>query len=272
MSFNLTLQHKPIPQSPASSSLTSIDDEADNTVARVYFGPIQTPERALIAEATHKRNNLTTIPVRRSPRISALQNQTLPSQPSPLREEGKVIGTASGEQRGLKIVPPSTSSTPDDDEDNSQDGKDLCRRYPLLYPETFNEEDIDLEPTSALATKISRAHDNPSPPPQMQPLEQDNISPTFRVPTEQNSSFEPTVSRASGSAIVGGPSPRAQTPTSPTDFQKSPASLDNKKYTVSANTPTDLIVFDDDNLSGIPKVEVRSHSGMFNPSDHHLNT
>lgn len=129
MSFNLALQHKPIPQSPASSSLTSIDDEADNTVARVYFGPILTPERALIAETTHKRNNLATIPVRRSPRISALQNQTLQSQPSPLREreEGKMIETTSGEQRGLKIAPPSSPSTPDDDEDNSQDGKDPCR-------------------------------------------------------------------------------------------------------------------------------------------------
>ena len=126
MSFHLALQHKPIPQSPASSSLTSLDDEADNTVARVYFGPIQTPERALIAEATHKRNSITTIPVRRSPRISALQSQNSESQPSPLSEEGKAVEATSGEQRELKIAPPSTPSAPDEDEDNSQDGKDLC--------------------------------------------------------------------------------------------------------------------------------------------------
>lgn len=142
----------------------------------------------------------------------------------------------------------------------------------LLHPETLHEEDIDLEPTSALATKISRAHDNPSPPPQMQPLEQDNVNPAFPIPTEQNHPSDSAVSQASGSAIVDGPSPRAQTPTPPTDFHKSPASLDNKQYTVSANLSPDLIVFDDDNLLGIPKVEVRSHSGMFNPSDHHLNT
>ena len=124
MSFNLALQHKHIPQSPASSSLTSLDDEVDNTVTRVYFGPIQTPERALIAEATHKRNNLTSIPVRRSPRISALQN--LQSQPSPLREEGKVVVEAtSGEQREPEMSPPSPPSAPD--EDNSQDGKVPCR-------------------------------------------------------------------------------------------------------------------------------------------------
>jgi len=127
MSFHLALQHKPIPQSPAPSSLTSIDDDVDNTVTRVYFGPIQTPERALIAEATQKRNDLTSIPVRRSPRISALQNQNLQSQPSPLREEGQVVEATSGEQRGHKMAPPSTPSTPDEDEDTSQDGKDHCR-------------------------------------------------------------------------------------------------------------------------------------------------
>jgi len=123
MSFHLALQHKPIPQSPASSSLTSLDGDVDNTVTRVYFGPIQTPERALIAEATQKRNDLASIPVRRSPRISALQNQNLQSQPSPLREEGQAVEAMSGEQRELKMAPPSTPSTPDEDEDNSQDGK-----------------------------------------------------------------------------------------------------------------------------------------------------
>ena len=183
-----------------------------------------------------------------------------------------MIETMSGEQREHKIAPPSTSSTPDDDEDNSQDGKDPrpVVDTPLLHPETLHEEDIDLEPTSALATKISRAHDNPSPPPQMQPLEQDNIN--LPITTEQNPPSDSAVSQASGSAIVDGPSPRAPTPTPPTDFHKSPASLDNKQYTVSPNTSTDLIVFDDDNLLGIPKVEVRSHSGMFDPSDHHLIT
>jgi len=141
----------------------------------------------------------------------------------------------------------------------------------LLHPET-PYEDIDLEPTSALATKISRAHDNPSPPPQMQPLEQESVNPTFPIPTEQNPPSDPAVSQASGSAIVDRPSPREQTLTPPTDFHKSPASLDNKQCTVSANASTDLIVFDDDNLLGVPNVEVRYHSGVFNPSDHHLNT
>jgi hypothetical protein len=120
MSFNLALQHQPIPPSPTSSSLTSLDDEVNNPAARVYFGPIQSPERILIAEATHKRNNLSSLPVRRSPRISALQNSQFFS--SPMGKEAKAAGPTSGEQRELKMAPPSTPPGPD--EDDSQDGKD----------------------------------------------------------------------------------------------------------------------------------------------------
>ena len=65
--------------------------------------------------ATHKRSNLTSIPVRRSPRLSALQNSQ--QQPSPLQKEMEV-GATSG---GLKLTLPSSL-----DEDSSQDGKDLC--------------------------------------------------------------------------------------------------------------------------------------------------
>ena len=136
----------------------------------------------------------------------------------------------------------------------------------------MTHEDLDLEPTSALATKISRAHDNPSPPPQMQLLEQESVNSSFLIPIEQNPPSDSAVSQASGSAIVDGPSPRAQTLTPPTGFHKSPPSLDDKQCTMSANTSTDLIVFDDDNLLGVPNVEVRYHSRGFNPSDHHLKT
>jgi len=120
MSFNLALQHQPIPSSPTSSSLTSLDDEVNNAAARVYFGPIQSPERILIAEATHKRNNLSSLPVRRSPRISALQNSQ--NYYSPSGKEAKAAGPTSGEQRGLQMALPSTP--PGSDDDNSQDGKD----------------------------------------------------------------------------------------------------------------------------------------------------
>ena len=106
----------------------------------------------------------------------------------------------------------------------------------------------------------------------MQLLEQESVNPTFPIPTEQNPPSDSAVSQAFGPAIVDGPSPRAQTLTPPTDFHNSPTPPDNKQCTVSANTSTDLIVFDDDNLLGVPKVEVRYHSRMFNPSDHHLNT
>jgi hypothetical protein len=123
MSFHVALQQQPIPQSPTSSSLSSLDDEINDTSARVYFGPIQTPERRLIAAAaaTHKRNDLSSMPVRRSPRLSALQNSQ--ARPSPLRKEEIMVGPT-GEQRGLELAPPSTPPAPD--EDSSQDGKDPC--------------------------------------------------------------------------------------------------------------------------------------------------
>jgi hypothetical protein len=119
MSFDVALQRQSIPQSPASSSLSSLEDENSDTVSHVYFGPIQSPEKRLIAAATHRRSDLTSIPVRRSPRLSALQNSQ--QHPSPLRKEEIAVGETSGEQRGLKLTPPSTH-----DEDSSQDGKDLC--------------------------------------------------------------------------------------------------------------------------------------------------
>ena len=123
MSFDVALQRQPIPQSPAPSSLSSLDDDNNDTISHVYFGPIQTPERRLLAAATHKRNSLSSIPVRRSPRLSALQNPQQ-QRPSPLsNEEMEVEATIS---EGLKLVPPSTPPATDED-DNSQDGKSPCR-------------------------------------------------------------------------------------------------------------------------------------------------
>ena len=117
MSFNVALQCQSTPQSPTCSSVSSTDDDVNNPAARVYFGPIQSPERLLIAtQATHKRNNLQSIPVRRSPRISALQTSQQPDSPSV--EEGKPVGVTLRE--GPKVASPSATPTPDDD--STQDG------------------------------------------------------------------------------------------------------------------------------------------------------
>jgi hypothetical protein len=147
MSFNLARQLQSNPQSPSPSSLSSLDDEAS---ARVYFGPIQSPERIFIAQATQKWNDLSSMPIRRSPRISSLQNS---QQLACLGEEMRAVGTTLGEQCEPQVDPPLAAPTP---EDSSQDGEDSVLLI-FLRPETLYE-DIDLEPASALATKISRAH------------------------------------------------------------------------------------------------------------------
>src|SRR6267154_1907777 len=123
MSFNVALQCQSTPQSPTCSSISSTDDDVNNPAARVYFGPIQSPERLLIStQATHKRNNLQSIPVRRSPRLSALQSSQ--QRASPSVEEGKPVGITSMGKMGPKVASPSATPTPDDD--STQDGKNSC--------------------------------------------------------------------------------------------------------------------------------------------------
>lgn len=123
MSFNVALQCQSTPQSPTCSSISSTDDDVNNPAARVYFGPIQSPERLLIAtQATHKRNNLQSIPVRRSPRLSA--HQSSQQRASPSVEEGKPVGIALREKMGPDVASPSATPTPD--EDSTQDGKNSC--------------------------------------------------------------------------------------------------------------------------------------------------
>ena len=121
-------------------------------------------------------------------------------------------------------------------------------------------EDIDLEPTSALATKISRAHDNPSPPPKMQPLD----DPIFPAPTEHPPHFDPPVLKASDSAIVDEPSPRLQPSVSSPAPREPHAHLDHRPAASASPlaSSADLIVFDDDCLPAVPKVAVRHHTSV----------
>ena len=123
MSFNVALQCQSPPQSP------SLDDDVNNPAARVYFGPIQSPERLLIAQATHKRNSLSSIPVRRSPRLSALQSSQ--QSTSSLREEGNQVAETSSEKVGPKVA--LLFAIPAPDEDGTQDGKNSCFQTPTSF-------------------------------------------------------------------------------------------------------------------------------------------
>lgn len=128
MSFDVALQCQPAPQSPTCSSISSTDDDVNNPTARVYFGPIQSPEKLLIAEATHRRNNLSPSPVRRSPRLSALQSSKQPVSSS--GDEEKPVGSTLRNEVGPKVASPSTTPTPD--EDSTQDGKIFYLLTPTL--------------------------------------------------------------------------------------------------------------------------------------------
>ncbi len=255
MSFNVALQCHSTPQSPTCSSIGSTEDDVNNPAARVYFGPIQSPERLLIAaQATHKRNDLPSIPVRRSPRLSAFQNSQ--QRTSHSVEEAEPVGVTSMGKMGPTVVSPSATPTPD--EDSTQDGKSPCSRL-LHLPEMFYE-DIDLEPASALATKISRAHDNPSPPPKMQPL----VDPIPPAPTNHHPLTDSPVPEVSDSATANEPSLRAQVPVPPSASPEPVRPLDNRLVaSPPASSSSDLIVFDDDHLPDVPKVPVRYHSFQY---------
>ncbi len=120
-------------------------------------------------------------------------------------------------------------------------------------------EDIDLEPVSALATKISRAHDNPSPPPRMQPL-LDAIPP---APTNQHQLSDSLVSKVSDPVTSDEPLLRTLAPV-PSPASPDPVSHPDRILVASplASSSADLIVFDDDHLPDVTKVAVRKHNSV----------
>jgi hypothetical protein len=113
-------------------------------------------------------------------------------------------------------------------------------------------EDIDLEPASALATRISRAHDNPSPPPKMQPL----VDPIPPASTNYHPLSDFPILKASDSATVDEPLVSAQAPV-PSPASPEPAPVDHRLASPLTSSSTDLIVFDDGHLPDVPKVAVR---------------
>ncbi len=99
LSSDLALQHQSTPPLHPSSPPNSLDDQVNNPAARVYFGPIQSPEKILIAEAAHNWNNFTSLPVSLSPQASSSQDLDNPPLFSSEEDENTVraildVGTA----------------------------------------------------------------------------------------------------------------------------------------------------------------------------------
>jgi hypothetical protein len=131
---------------------------------------------------------------------------------------------------------------------------------PLHFPEMLYE-DIDLEPASALATRISRAHDNPSPPPKMQPL----VDPIPPAPTNYYPFTDPLIPKVSDLGTVDKPLLTAQAPVLSPASPEPVTPLDHRLASPLATSSTDLIVFDDDHLPDVPKVAVRRLSQCIFP-------
>ncbi|KAJ3517145.1 hypothetical protein NLJ89_g685 [Agrocybe chaxingu] len=137
-----------VPASPASSASDS--DSYNTESARLYFGPLKTPERKFVASSKHLFPPVQTPPLRRSPRLSS---------------------------------PRPRSATPVDAEDTAEENEDIERVAQLVNGDEEEEEEEEEEisnsqsgtpqrgditpdePSSALAERISHAPDNPSPPP-----------------------------------------------------------------------------------------------------------
>ncbi|KAI0065355.1 hypothetical protein BV25DRAFT_1821745 [Artomyces pyxidatus] len=203
------------PPSP-SSSVSSLDDTINNPMGRVYFGPMQSPEKKFVSK-TARRQTLRTPPVRSAVRRSA----RLSTAPGPIR---------------------STSPSDEDEEavlfalGGSGEGSGSSREGTLDKDPTLFD---DIEPTSALASKITRAHDNPSPPPRMQDLlDRESESPLISgspqsPPLEYHSSSNTPTVRRPDSPVV----PQARLPQTPFPSTSSPEAQ-------RAIPSADLIFFD----------------------------
>ncbi|KAG1890974.1 hypothetical protein F4604DRAFT_1913787 [Suillus subluteus] len=132
-----------------TNSPTSTDSDAVNcSTARVYFGPVQSPEKRLIAsEVTRRRTlNIDTVD-------SLLRPSGLPALLAP-------------------PSPQETTRAPDEgDERSDEDADEISDVAAHLSREDTPENDSlgQNEPSSVLASRIMRACDNPSPPPRAHP-------------------------------------------------------------------------------------------------------
>ncbi|KAG1756805.1 uncharacterized protein EDB91DRAFT_1076736 [Suillus paluster] len=131
--------------SPASTE-TSDSDAVNCSTARVYFGPVQSPEKRLIAsEVTRRRalNGAVDSPIRSS-RLSAFH---VPSS------------------QEITDVPDEEDERSDEDADEISDVAAHLSREDTPENDALGQN----EPSSVLASRIMRACDNPSPPPRAHP-------------------------------------------------------------------------------------------------------
>ncbi|THH11580.1 hypothetical protein EW146_g7984 [Bondarzewia mesenterica] len=128
----------------SSPSPSSSDDAVNDASARVYFGPMQTPEKKFAARSAR----------RRTPRSSSTQ--------SPLRRSARLTSALAadrGASPSRQVQVPKSKGLREIGEEGSSIRQETLEREMDLQDEA--------EPCSALAERVSRAHDNPSPPPQM---------------------------------------------------------------------------------------------------------
>ncbi|KIK31228.1 hypothetical protein PISMIDRAFT_20616 [Pisolithus microcarpus 441] len=120
-----------------SASESSDTDEVNSSTARVYFGPVLSPGKKYIVQSTARQrtyeSDALSTPLRRSPRLSPAASPHLQSLHGRARDD---VENSPGGHR--------------------QDLSGISCEDPMLQD----------EPSSVLASKIMRAFDNPSPPPQ----------------------------------------------------------------------------------------------------------
>ncbi|KAG2111519.1 uncharacterized protein F5147DRAFT_771670 [Suillus discolor] len=132
-----------------TNSPASTDSDAVNcSTARVYFGPVQSPEKRLIASEVTRRRELSIGTVDSLLRPSGLP--TLHAPPSP---------------QEITRAPDESVERSDEDADEISDVAAHLSREDTPENDTLGQN----EPSSVLASRIMRACDNPSPPPRAHP-------------------------------------------------------------------------------------------------------
>ena len=155
------------PASPASS--TASDSDAYNTEdARLYFGPLKTPERNFVAASQGRLFPTAPNPVlRRSPRLSS------PRPRSPILAD---VCARDADMIDMKRVAELVKLS-DEGEDDAMDSGSTTPQVDYLPDGVLLAVirlsfllNLFLEPSSVLADRIMHAIDNPSPPPSPPPL------------------------------------------------------------------------------------------------------
>ncbi|KAJ7449788.1 hypothetical protein FB451DRAFT_737535 [Mycena latifolia] len=183
----------------AASQAVAVDHDRDES--RVYFGPFKSPEKKYIGAGLAVTQPKNPSPLRRSPRLSS------------------------------PIPPPSPGPVDDDEGDDPFEGdEDELSRSRSGTPD--NDRWHQDEPSSLLASRITRAHDNPSPPPTPLVQDLDSGPPTpDRYPTHPIPFFIPN----SPSPLSRGGSPFSPRPPSSPQNTTQPDLISFDSFSTSAD-------------------------------------